>query len=96
MSNKAHSGRCFRSKRATVARKKRQGVDYDPHPIRWKVPAALRPFLSGPTSQMRAQHDQFAVAIGRYNQHRTATGLGAPVRAEGQAAITQPDPSPTV
>lgn len=90
MSNKAHSGRCFRSKRSTIARKKRQGVEYDPHPIRWKVPLALRPFLSGPISQMRAQHDQFAVAIGRYNQHREATGKGPAIRAEGQPAATSP------
>lgn len=91
MSNKAHSGRCFRSKRATIARKKRQGVEYDPHPLRWKVPAALRPFLSGPANQARAQHDQFAIAIGRYNQHREATGKGPAIRAEG----TQPEVSPT-
>lgn len=86
MSNRAHSGRCFRSKRATVARKARQGVEYDPHPIRWRVPAVLRPFLSGSVSQSRAQHDQYATAIGRYQQHRLATGKGAPVRAEGQPA----------
>lgn len=84
MSNRAHKGSCFRAKRRTVARKKRQGVAYDPHPIRYKVPLALRPFLSGPMNQMRAQHDQFAVAIGRYEQHRIATGKGAPIRAEGQ------------
>lgn len=81
----AHRGRCFRSIRRTVKRKYEQGEEYDPFPMRWKVPAAIAPFLQGVKGQSRARHDQMGEAIARYAQHHKLTGKGAPVRAVGQA-----------
>lgn len=84
MSNKAHTGRCFRATRRTKLRKLRQGADFNAHPIRYKVPLALRPFLTatpGSKNQVRAQFDAMALAIVRYNEHRDLTGKGAAIRA---------------
>lgn len=81
MSNKAHRGRCFRSKRKTIARKLRQGEPYESHPVRWKVPAVIKPFLTGNANQLRARQEQFGLAIARYAQHHALTGKGPAVRA---------------
>lgn len=84
----AHSGRCFRSNRRTARRKFLQGKPYEPCPTRWKVPEAIRGFLTttpGSPNQVRAQYDQMGQAIARYAQHQRATGKGPPVRAAGSA-----------
>lgn len=80
MSNRAHSGRCFRSNRKTKLRK---GAAYAAHPTRWRVPLALRPFLTGNANQTRARFDVFALAVSRYAEHQRLTGKGAPIRAAG-------------
>lgn len=83
MSNRAHSGRCFRAHKRTKARKLRQGKTWD-QPVRWKVPLALRPFLNitpGSPNQRMAGFDLFARTIEAYNKHRDLTGKGAPVVA---------------
>ncbi len=80
----SHTGRCFRSMRRTKRRKEAQGGSYD-FPIRWKVPAAIRPFLTGNSNQLRARHDQMGQAIAGYARHQQLTGIGAPVRAAGSA-----------
>lgn len=86
MSNRGHSGRCFRSARKTKARIEAKGGSYAICPIRWKVPAAIRPFLANAQrGQTRAQHDQMGLAIQAYAKHRQMTGKGAPVRAAGAA-----------
>lgn len=85
MSNRGHSGRCFRSFRRTQRRKESQGERYD-FPVRWKVPVAIRPFLRGAKGQRRAQHDQFGLAIAGYAKHQQLTGKGPPVRAAGHGA----------
>ncbi len=80
----SHKGRCFRSYRRTRARKEAQGCEQRyVHPIRWKVPQAIAPFLVGIKGQCRATFDQFAQAIARYAKHQALTGKGAPVRAAG-------------
>lgn len=80
MSNRAHSGRCFRSNRRTARRKERQGTEYTAYPRRWKVPFAILPFLTGVRGQVRAGFEQFGNAIAKYTQHQKATGKGAPIR----------------
>lgn len=85
MSNRAHSGRCFRSYRRTKARKAEQGKVYE-YPIRWKVPQAIKAFLTGDARQVRARHDQMGLAISRYAQHQALTGKGPPIRAAGHGA----------
>lgn len=80
----SHKGRCFRSARATRRRKEARGESYD-YPVRWKVPAALRPFLTGNSNQLRARHDIFGAAIAAYAKHQQLTGQGAPIRARGAA-----------
>lgn len=84
MSNRAHSGRCFRSKRSTAARKESQGKTYVAHPTRWKVPLLIRPFLrqdGGRNALKRTTYDEMGLAIARYTQHRALTGTGPAVRA---------------
>lgn len=76
MSNRAHTGRCSRAWRKTKARKLRQGVEWQ-RPIRWKVPEALRAFLSvtpGSPNQRMAGFDVFARAMVAYNKHRVLAG----------------------
>lgn len=86
MSNRGHSGRCFRSFRRTKARKERQGAEPYEFPIRYKVPLAIRPFLANAAkNQCRAQHEQMGLAIARYAEHQRLTGKGPKVRAAGQA-----------
>lgn len=87
MSNRAGSGRCFRSNRTTARRKLRQGKSYDAHPVRWKVPLALRSFLFGASNQLRARYDDFAKAIMNYTKHQQLTGKGTPVRAAEPGGI---------
>lgn len=85
MSNRAHSGRCFRASRATKARKLRQGKTWE-RPIRWKVPLALRPFLNitpGSPNQRMATFDIFALCIEAHNKHRELTGKGPRIVADG-------------
>lgn len=79
MSHRGHKGRCFRQHRRAVERK----GDEAQHPIRWKVPLAIRPFLNGAKNQRRARHDEFGLAIARYVKHQQATGIGPQVRALG-------------
>jgi hypothetical protein len=102
MSNRAHAGRCFRAKRETTERKRRQEarklrdgvafVAYEPHPIRWKVPLALKPFLTGNANQNRARMEQFGTAIVRYNQFRAMTGKGARIKAAPSGDVVQNSP----
>lgn len=77
----AHTGRCFRSLRRTVERKRKQGVEFVRVETRWRVPLAIRPFLIGNGS--RAQFESMGLAIQRYADFRQKTGQGAPVRAAG-------------
>jgi hypothetical protein len=81
MSNKAHSGPAFRSNRNTAKRKENQGVHYVPHPIRWKVPRAIMPFLTGPSNQKKATQEVMGAAIVRYMKFQEMTGKGPKVRA---------------
>lgn len=82
----AHTGRCFRSARKTTKRWKKQGKKYEVCPQRWKVPAAIAPFLTaGSKNQVRARFHEMGQAISRYAEHYKLTGRGAPVRAVGQA-----------
>jgi hypothetical protein len=79
----AHTGRCFRAWRRTVARKAAQGQPWE-RSIRQKVPLALRPFLNAERSQKHAGAAAMANAIARYAQHQMM--IGAPRRggARGQ------------
>lgn len=90
MSYAAHSGPSFRSNRKTAKRKFKQGVAYDAHPPRYKVPAALQPFLNitpGSGGQQRAQFDQFALAIRKYQNHQLLTGAKGGKIVTEQAAM---------
>lgn len=70
----AHTGRCFRAWRRTVARKETQGVTWA-IPIRNKVPLALRTFLSAAGDRQRhAGPEQMKLAIVRYAQHNAMVG----------------------
>lgn len=74
----SHKGRCFRQMRRTKARYRRRGEEYNPFPIRQKVPLALRPFLIGDGRQKSAVKDAMNIAITRYAQHQAM--VGAPRR----------------
>jgi hypothetical protein len=79
----AHTGRCFRAWRRTVARKSAQGQPWE-RPIRQKVPLALRPFLNAERSQRHAGPEAMASAILRYAQHQTMIGTPRRGGARGQ------------
>lgn len=87
MSNRAHSGRCFRSNRRTARRKAKQrhAEPYVAHPIRWKVPQAIANFLVGNANQLRARFDQMAQAVARYADWQAKTGKGPKVVGADQA-----------
>ena len=82
--SRGHKGRCFRQRRRTKARKESRGERFDP-PIRYKVPAALMPFLARAlTNQLRASFEQIGLAITRYNKWAGEHGK-SPVRTESEA-----------
>lgn len=82
--SQGHSGRCFRQLRRTKARYRRRGSEYNPFPIRQKVPLALRPFLTGDVRQKSAVQAAMNLAITRYAEHQAMVGGPRRGGARGQ------------
>lgn len=77
----SHTGRCFRQGRRTRERKEKQGVEWVT-PIRYKVPAAIMPFLANAfKGQHRAGVEQMGRAIVGFNKHQALVG-GKKARVE--------------